>query len=61
MSALTPAAAGFVGTIQRRLSTANSSISEGKISPFSRRRLCSFQNRFLFSLFFGEKARPFLK
>ena len=30
ISALTPAAAGFVGTIQRRLSTANSSISEGK-------------------------------
>ena len=30
ISALTPAAAGFVGTIQRRLSTANSSLSEGK-------------------------------
>ena len=33
ISALTPAAAGFVGTIQRRLSTANSSLSEGKKFP----------------------------
>ena len=45
ISALTPAAAGFVGTIQRRLSTANSSISEGK-KPFVTSRPTFFLSLF---------------
>ena len=49
ISALTPAAAGFVGTIQRRLSTANTSISEGKSSLLNRcHKLLFFRQVFQF-------------
>jgi hypothetical protein len=51
ISALTPAAAGFVGTIQRRLSTANSSLSEGK--KFCGKRHFSCLVYIFFNIFFG--------
>ena len=53
ISALTPAAAGFVGTIQRRLSTANSSLSEGKrlYSQVNHFIHCSFQQYLILHLF----------
>ena len=62
ISALTPAAAGFVGTIQRRLSTANSSLSEGKrfflqVGHFIH---CSFQQYLIYTFYIYFEVNMFL-